>query len=109
MFFIFFLCLTKIKAKSKKEKILNSKGKEKISEKIKKEKALISEATETTLKIKNTIAQISIAPKKGILKDENWMLSPTIPPKLVETPLPPLNFKKGVQLCPQTVIIITKI
>ena len=31
-----------------------------------------------------------------------------MPPKLVETPLPPLNCKKGVQLCPQTTAIIAR-
>ena len=108
IFFIFFLCLTKIKAKIKKDKTLNSKGKEKTTEEIKKKKALINEAKETTLKIKNTTAQINTAPRKRIRKTENWILNPTIPPKLVETPLPPLNFKKGVQLCPQITALIVK-
>lgn len=32
-----------------------------------------------------------------------------MPPKLVETPLPPLNCKKGVQLCPQIVAMTARI
>ena len=87
-----------MKIKRSKAKILNSKGKERIKEKTKKEKVLIIEAKETILKIKNTTTHIIIAIRKPAVKEGNTRQSPAIAPKLVDTPLPPLNFKKGVQL-----------
>lgn len=75
---------------------------EKSSEEIKKVKPAEIEAKETYRKIKNTPAQtirvkIKTKPKSGKIK-----LNELTAPKLVATPLPPLNFKKGVQLWPQT-------
>jgi len=58
-----------IKTKSNIEKILNSKGKEKISEKTKNEKILINEATETILKIKKTIVQTKTVITKSVTKE----------------------------------------
>ena len=42
----------------------------------------------------------------------NWRkikLNPATAPRLVATPLPPLNLRKIVQLCPQTAITAAKI
>jgi len=59
-----------MKTKSKKEKALNSKGREKIREKMKKEKALANDAKETTLKIKNINTQTNTEIKKSINKEK---------------------------------------
>ena len=60
-----------MKTKSKKEKALNSKGREKIREKIKKEEALANDAKETILKIKNINIQTDTEIKKIINKEKN--------------------------------------
>ena len=85
----------------RKEKILNSKGifcKDK--QLIKKAKEVMSDAKPTILKIRKTVTQVPKLTKRGILKKASPPLKAVITPKLVETPLPPLNFKNTGQLCP---------
>jgi len=87
--------------KIRKEKILNSKGilcKDK--QLIKKAREVMIEAKPTILKIRKTVIQVPRLTKRGILKKGSPPLKAVITPKLVETPLPPLNFKNRDQLCP---------
>lgn len=106
---MFFLCLANNATKSSNEKIFSSQGKGKIREKTKKKKELVKEAKDTIRKIRNTATQIKTAAKTSIGREENRKLNPAMPPKLVETPLPPLNRRNGVQLCPQTTAITARI
>ena len=78
---------------------------EKIKDNIPKAKALIKEARETILEIKNTTNQTKSAISNKIRMGGNLKHNPQIAPTLVATPLPPLNRKKQVQLCQPRLII----
>ena len=99
--------------KIRKEKILNSKGifcRDK--QLIKKVREVIIEAKPTILKMRKTVTQLPTLIKRGILRKLSPQLKAVITPKLVETPLPPLNFKNTGQLCPaiaERAVIITEI
>ncbi len=87
--------------KIRKERILNSKGIFcRDRQLIKKVKEVIIEAKPTILKIRKTAIQLPRLIKRGILRKGSPPLKAVITPKLVETPLPPLNFKNTGQLCP---------
>lgn len=58
------------------------------------------EAKEIILLAINTANQISIVNPKTIFNPGILIDKPNNTPKVVATPLPPLNFKKMVQLCP---------
>ena len=64
-------------------------------------KAANTEAKEMVLLIINTANQIKIVIPSMIFKPAILIESPNKTPKVVATPLPPLKFKKIVQLCPQ--------
>lgn len=90
---ILLLCLINIKIKRKKERIFTSRGKEKIKDDIKKTKAEIIDAKETYLDIKKIIIQVKIDKIRTSQRLGKTKLNPLTAPKLVATPLPPLNFK----------------
>ena len=83
-------------------KINNSLDVLKISINKGKEIALKTEANETMRKIKNTINQTNITNVTISLSSVMVTANPARIPRVVATPLPPLNRKNIVQLCPHT-------
>ncbi len=97
------MCLRITKREIKKERILNSKGIPFIKTHPRKNiTEVIIEARPTILDIRKTSTQLLILSKSGTLKKGRNILKLAIAPKLVETPLPPLNLRKIGQLCPHT-------
>jgi len=68
-------------------------------------KAANIEANEIVLLTIKTIAQITIVRPKIILNPGILIDRPNRTPRLVATPLPPLKFRKIVQLCPHMQLI----
>ena len=99
-----------MKQHNKIESILNSKDTF-ISNKHKTEniRPAKTEANETTLNMKKTIIHVKIVKNSGALKNGKTTLKAIKPPTVVATPLPPVNFKKMLQLWPQTVTTTVKI
>ena len=87
---------------SKKENNFISFGSWNKKEKTVNETAKKIEAKETYLKIKKNISQMHKERINTSQSFGNIMLNPHNTPILVATPLPPLNFKKTGQTCPQT-------
>ncbi|MFH1901459.1 MAG: hypothetical protein ABIK26_04315 [Candidatus Omnitrophota bacterium] len=85
-----------------KEKILISHGTEKNNESTKKTAVADNDASDTNRKIRKIPAQTLRDKVNTILKPGKTKLNALTAPKLVATPLPPLNFKKIGQLCPAT-------
>jgi len=63
--------------------------------------ALITEDTETILIIINTITQVKITRPNITFKAGSFIAKPNNTPNVVAIPLPPLNPKNIVQLCPE--------
>lgn len=59
------------------------------------------EASETILKAININAQVKISKPRIMFNPGTLEARPSNTPKVVAMPLPPLNFKNIVQLCPQ--------
>ena len=57
-----------------------------------------TEAKETTLVVKNVINHVRTKRPRIIFKVPIWVAKASNTPKVVATPLPPLNFKNIVQL-----------
>lgn len=70
---------------------------------------VITEAMDTILKAMNTINQVRIAKPSINFKPGTLIDSPSSIPKVVATPLPPLNLKNTVQLWPKTELMPKRI
>ncbi|HQP10876.1 MAG TPA: hypothetical protein PKV41_05780, partial [Candidatus Omnitrophota bacterium] len=64
--------------------------------------AAIIDETETILVIKKTVTQATKVHTSTGRIAARLIVNPMRAPKLVAIPLPPLNLRKTVQLCPQT-------
>lgn len=69
---------------------------------------LTTDAMETILKIMNVASQVKTTRPNTGLSAAILIANPSKTPKVVATPLPPLNLKNIVQICPQIELIPNK-